>query len=470
MILFLESVDVITFKVQVDLQTKLWQNLIQLFHILLDDFDSEDEDVDKKETKQKCNSVSNYFPAALLFFMLYGPYALKVYQFELCSVLSMDTKAIDNQAKKNKNLNKNFSVLETRKIDSNERDNTMERGVSSSKTIQFNLAAREQKMIEDQYSRKNLMDGLQISERMMLDPTISSEEVEHWRLKKFMYARALTPDIMFTHTAAVMDAPTVRSTPSSVLSQRSLPNSRPIIPISASRKIQYVAEPVVELNKIDPFIELTQDSFQTGTYDYSEEDDNEVFIEDVRDTTIILENYTVAPLECPSQNVCDFDIDNDTEDNKSAEANENIQYKQEANEKSQREIKESSESYERASESIKNEQMEFRRKEKLEIEEMNKRHEITSRKERAKFLAREQSFNELILKRKKACEIKAIADTKAEKLKEAEAVANEQREYEDSIKAIEQNKVDESEAAAKLYGSCSSSNVSSKKSRILKKK
>ena len=76
------------------------------------DEDYEDEDQEEQEEeltqpkrKKSVINFNNFFPASMLFFMMYGPYGEAAYNFGMTYCLTMDTKAIDMAAKRNRNLN-----------------------------------------------------------------------------------------------------------------------------------------------------------------------------------------------------------------------------------------------------------------------------------------------------------------------------------------------------------------------------
>ena len=87
-----------------------------LFDQIDDDLLSEDEGTRKRTINTKKSRP--YFPAAMLFFMMYGPYGVGVYNFDLTPAVSMETKAIDNLAKESKQLNTK-SMREAKKEENN---------------------------------------------------------------------------------------------------------------------------------------------------------------------------------------------------------------------------------------------------------------------------------------------------------------------------------------------------------------
>lgn len=50
-------------------------------------------------------SFDDFFPAAMIFFMLYGPYGVGVHNFDVTSALTMDTKTLENDSRSSKQMN-----------------------------------------------------------------------------------------------------------------------------------------------------------------------------------------------------------------------------------------------------------------------------------------------------------------------------------------------------------------------------
>ena len=69
-----------------------------------DEYEEEEEQQQSKPKKSSVN-FNNFFPPAMLFFMLYGPYGVAAYNFQITNCLTMDTKSIDMAAKAHKRLN-----------------------------------------------------------------------------------------------------------------------------------------------------------------------------------------------------------------------------------------------------------------------------------------------------------------------------------------------------------------------------
>jgi hypothetical protein len=70
--------------------------------------------VDVHEESSEPTRTPNFYPAALLLFMLYGPYGVGYYGMEVSPAFSMDTEGID-ESTKNGNMNTNSIKEEHRK-------------------------------------------------------------------------------------------------------------------------------------------------------------------------------------------------------------------------------------------------------------------------------------------------------------------------------------------------------------------
>lgn len=88
----------------------------------------DNEDTDEHEEKEVGNDVqskrgeekfqtnlNNFYPPALLFFILYGPYGVGAYNFDITNCLSVDSEGIDSFAKMNENMNKSSMKEKTTK-------------------------------------------------------------------------------------------------------------------------------------------------------------------------------------------------------------------------------------------------------------------------------------------------------------------------------------------------------------------
>ena len=85
---------------------------IGLFDQINDEFDNNTPVSDHEGAlKRTINTKRSrpYFPTAMLFFMMYGPYGVGVYNLDLTSAVSMETRAIDNVAKESKQLSTKFT-------------------------------------------------------------------------------------------------------------------------------------------------------------------------------------------------------------------------------------------------------------------------------------------------------------------------------------------------------------------------
>ena len=73
-------------------------------------------DVQSKRGEEKFQTnLNNFYPPALLFFILYGPYGVGAYNFDITNCLSVENKSIDLSAKTNKNMNKSSMKEKTTK-------------------------------------------------------------------------------------------------------------------------------------------------------------------------------------------------------------------------------------------------------------------------------------------------------------------------------------------------------------------
>ena len=84
------------------------------------DFSDSEEDekpiVAKTVSAKKAVCESTFLPAALLLFILYGPYGVAAYRLEISSALSMDTVGIDEQAGAKKSMTQ-VSIRQSEKKD-----------------------------------------------------------------------------------------------------------------------------------------------------------------------------------------------------------------------------------------------------------------------------------------------------------------------------------------------------------------
>ena len=88
-----------------------------------DFFDSEEDEkpiVEKTVSAKKTVRESTFLPAALLLFILYGPFGVAAYGLEISSALSMDTVGIDEQAGAKKSMTQ-VSIRQSEKKDQDRR-------------------------------------------------------------------------------------------------------------------------------------------------------------------------------------------------------------------------------------------------------------------------------------------------------------------------------------------------------------
>lgn len=88
------------------------------------DFSDSEEDekhvVEKSVSTKKTVCESTFLPAAILSFILYGPYGVAAYGLEISSALSMDTVGIDEQAGAKKSMTQ-VSIRQSEKTDQDTR-------------------------------------------------------------------------------------------------------------------------------------------------------------------------------------------------------------------------------------------------------------------------------------------------------------------------------------------------------------
>lgn len=110
----------------------------------------------------------------------------------------MDTKGIDDQAKRFRNMNKATNASTVIRLKTEVRDEEPERGISQSNTIKYEIARDEQDIIKKQLARKDLTEGFAIAEKMCARNNMSREVSQYWNEKLEEYGRALTPSIQQT--------------------------------------------------------------------------------------------------------------------------------------------------------------------------------------------------------------------------------------------------------------------------------
>ena len=70
-----------------------------------DDFDNPIKVVFKKPRGSYSKGHDSFFPASMLFFILYGPYGVERYGFPVESALTTDTKTLEGDARSSKDMN-----------------------------------------------------------------------------------------------------------------------------------------------------------------------------------------------------------------------------------------------------------------------------------------------------------------------------------------------------------------------------
>ena len=95
--------------------------------------DDEEEDVKEKKVVKKeiSQSLNNFYPARTLFFILYSPYGVLADNFDITPCLSIDSKRIDEQAKRYKNMNCANNASTKIKMNNQDRDIEPGRGMSA---------------------------------------------------------------------------------------------------------------------------------------------------------------------------------------------------------------------------------------------------------------------------------------------------------------------------------------------------
>lgn len=179
-------------------------------------FDDEDE---KKEIKPSINRTK-FVASAMIFFMLYGPYGVIAYNFDITSCLSTDSKGIDEQAKRYKNMN-TTSMIETKKKEKNlERESEPDRGISNLSMQKIDLAKEELVLLKKDFERKSLMESFNVTVAMVNRSGNTEKQQQYWNEKMEEYAKFLTPTLLsVTDLSSLVDV-TLRNTPSSAMSQR----------------------------------------------------------------------------------------------------------------------------------------------------------------------------------------------------------------------------------------------------------
>ena len=89
-----------------------------LFEPLKDNFD----DINDKEESQSSRGRTSrftdlYYPASMMFFMLFGPYGVCAFGFDITSVLTMNARRMDSDARSSKTMN-NKSLKNAKKEES----------------------------------------------------------------------------------------------------------------------------------------------------------------------------------------------------------------------------------------------------------------------------------------------------------------------------------------------------------------
>ena len=139
------------------------------------------------------------------------------HNFDITNCLSVDSKGIDEQAKRYKNMNCANNAASKIKLVNQERDAEPGRGMSAHHIEKFGIAREENKVIQDQFTRKNLMESFTIAEKMAVRSINTPEETIHWYRIMDEYAREISPSLVQPTTVVPnippSKVPSVRSTP-----------------------------------------------------------------------------------------------------------------------------------------------------------------------------------------------------------------------------------------------------------------
>ena len=221
--------------------------------------DDEEEDVKEKKVVKKeiSQSLNSFYPACTLFFILYGPYGVLADNFYITPCLSIDSKGIDEQAKRYKNMNGANNASTKIKTMIQDRDTEPGRGMSAHHIEKFGIAREETSVIKDQFYRKNLMESFTVAKKMAGRCINTQEETDHWYRIMDEYAREISPTLLLPKTVIPPSKlPSVRTTPA--------PETIPQTKTTTASKLKSVVKKLYvskDLETIpDNIVILTQDS------------------------------------------------------------------------------------------------------------------------------------------------------------------------------------------------------------------
>ena len=220
----------------------------------------------KKEIPQ---SLNNFYPACTLFFILYGPHGVLAHNFDITPCLSIDSKGIDEQAKRYKNMNCANNASTKIKMNNQDRDNEPGRGMSAHHVEKFGIAREETGVIKDQFHRKNLMESFTVAKEMAGRSINTLEETEHWYRIMDEYAREISPSLLLPKTVIPPPkVPSVRSTPA--------PETNPQPKTTTASKLKSVVKKLYVPKDLETIPEnivvLTQDSEYYDPNDFTVEE------------------------------------------------------------------------------------------------------------------------------------------------------------------------------------------------------
>ena len=223
------------------------------------EFDDEEEYVKEKKVVKKeiPQSLNNFYPACTLFFILYGPYGVLADNFDITPCLSIDSKGIDEQAKRYKNMNCANNASTKIKMINQDRDTEPGRGMSAHHMEKFGIAREETSVIKDQFYRKNLMESFNVAKEMAVRSINTQEQTDHWYRIMDEYAREISPTLLLPKPIIPPSkVPSVRTTPA--------PETIPQTKITTASKLNSVVQKLYVTKELETIpaniVVLTQDS------------------------------------------------------------------------------------------------------------------------------------------------------------------------------------------------------------------
>lgn len=259
--------------------------------------DAEDEDGEAEEVeamkslrKVKTPALNNLFPSAMLFFIIFGPYGVGVYNFDITSCLSVDSKGIDEQAKRFRNMNCPSNAASKFKLNNEERDREPERGISTQNNIKNDLHREDQQLLKNQLKRKELIDSFNIAVIMVNRAVNTEEETAHWNNIMNEYAKVLSPTL----------APTIQPSPA--------PSVRYAPPTGPSNTIQTITKPTIVTHAVRN--QVAQSAVKKLNIANESESIPEVFNEVTQDTSDSEDEFREirVPITAARQRIIDMQL------------------------------------------------------------------------------------------------------------------------------------------------------------------